>query len=95
MMKRICILTCLCVLAACVVKPPVQEMAEARSAVKAAQAIDDSKSDAAAAHLKSAEGALKQASEAIEQQKYARARLKAKEAKRQAQKAAEISQKNH
>ncbi len=94
MMKRIWMLACLFILAACVVKPPVQEMAEARSAVKAAQAMCDLK-PGSAAHLKSAEEALKQASEAIEQQKYTRARLKAQEAKRQAQKAAKISQKDH
>ncbi|MDQ6956595.1 MAG: DUF4398 domain-containing protein [Mariprofundaceae bacterium] len=94
MIKRIWMLTCLLVLAACVVKPPVQEMAEARSAVKAAQAMNDSKSGSAV-YLKSAEEALKQASEAIEQQKYTKARLKAREAKRQAQKAAKVSQKDH
>ncbi|MDQ6967892.1 MAG: DUF4398 domain-containing protein [Mariprofundaceae bacterium] len=91
MMKHIWIVACLFVLAACVVKPPVQEMAEARSAVKAAQEVNHSKSESSA-YLKSAEEALKQASEAIEQQQYMRARLKAKESKKQAQKAAKISQ---
>jgi len=94
MVKRICMVTCFFVLAACVVKPPVQEMAEARSAVKAAQAINNSE-PSSLAYLKSAEQALKQASAAIEEQRYTRARLKAQEAKRQAQKAAKSSQRNH
>jgi len=94
MMKYIWMIACLCALASCVVKPPVQEMAEARSAVKAVQMAGDSTSESAA-YLKSAETALKQAAEAIEQQKYTRARSKALEAKRQAKKAAKISQKDH
>ena len=94
MMKRIWMFACLFVLAACVIKPPVQEMAEARSAVKAAQAVSDSMPESEA-YLKGAEEALKQASQAIEQKKYSRARLKAKEAKRKAQKAAKTSQENH
>ncbi len=94
MIKRIWILACLFVLVACVVKPPVQEMAEARSAVKAAQAMDHSTSESTA-YLKSAEEALKQASEAIEQQRYMQARSKALAAKKQAQKAAKNSQKDH
>ncbi len=94
MMKRIWMFACLFTLAACVVKPPVQEMAEARSAVKAAQQVSDF-TPKSTTYLKSAEKALKQASEAIEQKKYARARLKAQEAKEKAQKAAKISQKDH
>jgi len=94
MMKRIWMVACLFVLVSCVVKPPVQEMAEARSAVKAAQAVSDSKSESVA-YLRGAEEALKQASQAIEQKKYSRARLKAQEAKKKAQKAAKISQKDH
>ena len=94
MVKRICMVACFLVLAACVVKPPVQEMAEARSAVRAAQAID-SLNPESATYLKSAEQALKEASTAIEQQKYMRARLKAQESKKQAQKAAKESQKDH
>jgi len=94
MIKRLWILACLFALAACVVKPPVQEMAEARSAVKAAQLVSGS-TPKSTTYLKGAETALKQASEAIEQKKYTRARLKAQEAKRKAQKAAKISQKDH
>jgi predicted S18 family serine protease len=94
MMKRIWMIVCLFVLAACMVKPPVQEMAEARSAVKAAQAMDHATSESTA-YLKSAEEALKQASEAIEQQRYMQARSKALAAKKQAQKAASISQETH
>jgi len=94
MMKHIWMIACLFILAACVVKPPVQEMAEARSAVKAVQMAGDSTPESAV-YLKSAEAALKQAAEAIEQQKYARARSKALEAKRQAKKAARSSQKDH
>jgi len=94
MMKRIWMIACLFVLAACVVKPPVQEMAEARSALKAAHMVGNSTSESSA-YLKSAEAALKQASEAIEQQKYTRARSKALEAKRQAQKSAKTSRNDH
>jgi len=94
MMKRIWITACLLVLAACVVKPPVQEMAEARSAVKAAQQVGNATSQSTD-YLESAEIALKQASEAIEQHQYMQARSKALEAKKQAQKAAKVSQKDH
>jgi len=92
MMKHIWVIACLLVLSACVVKPPVQEMAEARSAVKAVQVLGDSTLESDG-YLKSAEQALQEASVALEQQKYTRARLKAREAKRQAQKAARLSQK--
>ena len=78
-------------LVACVTKPPVQEMAEARSAVKMAQELSGSHVQSTH-YLQSAEKALQSASEAIEKRKYDRARNKALEAKRQAQKAVRIAQ---
>lgn len=92
MMKRIWMVVCLAALAACVVKPPVQEMAEARSAVQAAQSVGDAQSGE---YLKRAQASLQQASKAIEQRKYAQARAKALQAKKLAQQAAKVSQKEH
>ena len=80
-------------LSACAVKPPVQEMSNARSAIKAAQELPGStlKSDT---YLKSAETALEEAAEAIRLERYEKARGKALEAKRDAQAAARIKQSN-
>jgi len=79
------------VFAACTVKPPVQEMAEARSALKTAQEIEgrDARADR---YLQSAEEALQEAAGAIDAQQYERARRKAVEARRDAQQAARIKQ---
>ncbi len=78
-------------LAACTVKPPVQEMAEARTALKTAQDIEggDQRADK---YLQSAEQALGEAAAAIDAQQYERARRKAVEARRDAQQAARIKQ---
>jgi len=91
MMNRIWMFCCIFALSACVVKPPVQEMAEARSAIEMAQEIVGLNADSTG-HLKSAEDALQEASDAIEHKQYNHARLKAKEAKKQAQQAARASQ---
>jgi len=85
---------CLFTLASCVMKPPVQEMVEARSAVEMAQKMSQSESEPNV-YLKRAESALQQASEAIEQKKYDRARMQALEAKRQAQKSARVSKEKY
>jgi len=99
MISRLCLLACIFSLASCVVKPPVQEMAEARSAVKVAQQLSSenqrSQSDKSSEfYLQSAEQTLQQAAEALEKKQYDRARNKAVKAKLQAQKAARLSQKN-
>ena len=91
-MKIMISMLMLLLLVACVVKPPVQEMAEARSAVKMAQVLGGN-SPASKHYLQKAEKALKRASEAIEEKKYERARNKALEAKRQAQQAVHMTQK--
>ncbi len=91
-MKIMISMVMLLLLAACVVKPPVQEMAEARSAVQMAQELGGH-SDASRHYLQNAKKALKRASEAIEEKKYERARSKALEAKRQAQQAVHMTQK--
>ena len=88
-MKRLSIVTAVMLLAACAVKPPVQEMAEARSAIKSAQELDATSPKAKQA-LKSAEASLKEAADAIDMERYEKARRKAVEAKRKAQKAARI-----
>jgi len=84
------------ILAACALKPPVQEMSDARSAIKMAQELpvrqspgQQSKSDS---YLKRAESALDEAATAIRDEHYDRARSKALEAKRNAQEAARIKQ---
>jgi Domain of unknown function (DUF4398) len=75
-------------LAACAVKPPVQEMAEARSAIEAAKQMHPDQPEAKQ-ELKSAEQALQQAADAIDRQQYELARRKAIEAKLKAQHAAQ------
>ena len=90
-MRTLIIAIALTLLASCATKPPVQEMAEARTALEAAQAIDK-RSDAASRELKSAEQSLQEASEAIEKKQYEKARTLAIRAKLRAQKAARIKQ---
>ncbi|ATX79848.1 protein of unknown function (DUF4398) [Mariprofundus aestuarium] len=80
-------------LSACAVKPPVQEMSNARSAIKAAQDLPGS-TQQSENYLKSAETAMEEAAEAIRQERYEKARGKALEAKRDAQVAARIKQSN-
>ncbi len=93
-MKYLPIAAVAILLTACAVKPPVQEMAEARSAIKSAQQLDG-KSPEAQLVLKSAEASLKEAAEAIDMEHYEKARRKAVEAKRKAQRAARIQQAVH
>jgi len=76
-------------LASCATKPPVQEMAEARSAIERAQQLNRSSARANSV-LKSAEESLKEAAAAIDDKRYETARRKALEAKRQAQLAASL-----
>jgi len=85
-MKQFALAVALIALASCAVKAPVQEMAEARTAIAVARSIV-SGSDASSRELISAEQALKDAADAIEQQRFDRARRLALEAKRKAQKA--------
>lgn len=89
-MKQFFLAVALIVLASCAVKPPVQEMAEARTAIAAARSIV-SEADASNRELISAEQVLKEAADAIEKQRFERARRLALEAKRKAQRA--VSQK--
>jgi len=93
-MKYLLIVTAAILLTACAVKPPVQEMAEARSAIESAQQLDG-KNPKAKLVLKSAEASLKEAADAIDMEHYEKARRKAVEAKRKAQKAARIQQARH
>jgi len=90
-MKYLSIVTVAILLTACAVKPPVQEMAEARSAIESAQQLDGNNPKAKLV-LKSAEASLKEAADAIDREHYEKARRKAVEAKRKAQKAARIQQ---
>jgi len=87
------------ILASCALKPPVQEMSDARSAIKMAQELPDQHSPGqksrADAYLKSAEAALDEAANALGDERYERARAKALEAKRNAQEAARIKQHQH
>ncbi len=96
--KRL-LLFLLLILASCALKPPVQEMSDARSAIKMAQALPGQQSPGqqskADAYLKSAETALDEAAAAIDNEHYDRARTKALEAKRNAQQAARIKQRKH
>jgi len=89
----------LLILASCALKPPVQEMSDARSAIKMAQNLPAQQNSGqqrrAAAYLKSAESALEEAAAAIGNEHYDRARAKALEAKRNAQEAARIKQRKH
>jgi len=89
-MKRTLLILIL-LLSACAAKPPVQEMSNARTAIKAAQQLPGS-SLKSEAYLKSAETAMEEAAEAIKQERYETARGKALEAKRNAQAAARIKQ---
>jgi hypothetical protein len=89
MKKWIAVSTFVFLLCSCAAKPPVQEMAEARSAIESAQQLE-LKSPKAGAALKSAEQSLKEAAEAIDKKYYEMARRKAVEAKRKAQLAAKI-----
>ncbi len=74
----------------CAMKPPVQEMAEARAAVAAARELPDK--GEASETMDKAESSLKDAAAAMEGNHYERARRKALEAKREAQRAARIKQ---
>jgi len=89
MRLTLCLVLLLC--AACAIKPPAQEMADARSAIKTAQQLpgDTSKAER---YLQSAEQALSEAAEAIRTEQYDRARSKALEARLNAQEAARIKQ---
>jgi len=91
LIKYLSIVTIAIVLTACAAKPPVQEMAEARSAIKSAQQLDG-KTPKASLALKSAEASLKEAADAIDLEMYEKARRKAVEAKRNAQRSARIQQ---
>lgn len=97
--KRFLLLMMFLPAAACALKPPVQEMSDARSAVHMAQQLptqpDARKQGKADAYLKSAESALDEAAEALRAERYDRARSKALEAKRKAQEAARIKQSHH
>lgn len=90
-MKRALIMMLLLLLGSCAMKPPAQEMSDARSALKVAQELPGS-SSRSDIFLKSAESSLQEAAEAIRQERYERARIKALEAKRNAQEAARIKQ---
>jgi len=79
------------ILVSCALKPPVQEMSDARSAIKMAHELPGGQGRAEA-YLKSAESALDEAAEAIRNEHYDRARRKALEARRNAQAAARIKQ---
>jgi len=80
-------------LVACATKPPVQEMAEARSSVYMAEQLAK-KSAVKPMILQSAEQALKEAAQAIENKQYEHARNKALKAKYDAQRAVKFLQKN-
>jgi len=79
-------------LASCATSPPVQEMADARSAIQAAKEIPHSNMPADTA-LKSAEQLLAEAAEAIRKEHYEQARQMALAAKRKAQSAVQYKQK--
>jgi len=84
----------LLLLTACMVKPPAQEMSDARSAIKMAQELPGH-GHKADVYLKSAEKALEEAAAAIKLERYERARSKALDAKRSAQQAARLKQAKH
>jgi len=90
-MKRVMLILAL-LLSACMLEPPAQEMADARSALKTAQEMPG-QSEAADQYLKSAERALEEAAAAIKIEHYERARSKALKARRDAQQAARMKQK--
>ena len=79
-------------LASCATTPPVQEMADARSAIQAAKEIPHTNLPAEMA-LKSAEQMLSEAAEAIRKEHYEQARQAALAAKRKAQRAVQYKQK--
>ena len=81
----------LLLLTACAKKPPVQEMADARSAIKTAQELPGEEA-MAEDYLEKAEQALQEAAAAIKEERFERAHNKALEAKRNAQRAALIKQ---
>ncbi len=91
---RLMLLIPLLFLASCVMKPPAQEMADARSAIKMAQELPGQQKKADN-FLMSAEKALEEAAAAIQLERYERARNKALEAKRHAQQAARLKQSKH
>jgi len=78
-------------IAGCAMKPPVQEMAEARSAIQTAQHLDG-ENGKAKLRLQSAENTLQDAADALDKKQYERARRKAVEAKLKAQQAARMKQ---
>jgi len=84
----------LIMLTSCALKPPVQEMSDARSAIKIAHELPGHQSRADK-YLNSAEKALDEAADAIRAERYERARTKALEARRNAQEAARIKQNTH
>ncbi len=88
---RFCIIMTLLMLSACMLEPPAQEMADARSAFKTASELPGN-DRAADRYLKSAEQALAEAAEAMRLEQYERARSKALKARRDAQRAARIKQ---
>jgi len=90
-MKYISILFLGLLCTSCAIQPPVQEMAEARSAVQTAQGMSVNKKTSR--YLQSAEQALQQASDALDAKNYNRARVKAAEARRNAQQAVHMLQK--
>jgi len=81
-------------LAACAAKPPIQEMAAARSSLQMAHQLTQP-SDVSMPVLQSAETALKEAAQAIQKKRYEYARIQALKAKRNAQQAVKILQKKH
>ena len=87
------IIVVLLVSVGCAKKPPLQEMAEARSAIETVRHM--SVTESVSRQLGQAEDALKEASEAISQKRYGKARSKALEAKRDAQEAARIQRNQH
>jgi len=84
----------LILLTSCALKPPVQEMSDARSAIKIAHELPGQK-NRADSYLDSAEKALEEAAEAIRAERYDMALSKALKAKRNAQEAARIKQGLH
>ncbi|MFQ5344623.1 MAG: hypothetical protein ACE5DZ_01535 [Mariprofundus sp.] len=84
----------LILLTSCALKPPVQEMSDARSAIKTAHELPGEQSRADR-YLSTAEKALDEAAAAIRAERYDMALSKALEAKRNAQEAARIKQGSH
>jgi len=80
-------------LVACAAKPPIQEMAEARSSVRMAVELSQSTGEKTPL-LQSAEQALQLAAQAIRDKHYTHARIEALKAKHRAQRAVKHLQKN-